>query len=245
MKQALLLFYFAFIILRPLIGQSSLLSITPGTLKKDFTVDLNDPFLDLEVRATITNNSKDNLQLKWKRVELNKPGKWTTQVCDGIVCYDEIVGSNVDSKLGLNAPLKMAPGEKIEFIFHILPNKTSGSGKYGIDFSLTSKPDSAIVRMNFEVSVASKLTAVRDIRSEGLMMYPNPSVDFFQLKNSEGIDRLVIYNLLGTVVREYTVSEGERYRVSSLPDGIYLVSLIDENNDTVRTLRLLKRDVRP
>jgi hypothetical protein len=77
------------------------------------------------------------------------------------------------------------------------------------------------------------------------MMYPNPSVDFFQLKNSEGIDRLVIYNLLGTVVREYTVSEGERYRVSSLPDGIYLVSLIDENNDTVRTLRLLKRDVRP
>lgn len=245
MKQMLLPFTFALLTIAPLFGQSTLLSITPGTLKKDFTVDLNDPYLDLEVRATVSNTSKDTLKLKWKRVELSKPSKWATQVCDGIVCYDEIVGSNVDSKLGLNAPLKMAPGKKIEFIFHILPNKTAGTGKYGLDFSLLNKPDSALVRMNFEVSVASRITAVREVRNEGLALYPNPAVDFFQLKNPEGIERLVIYNVLGSVVREYNVTDGERYRVGSLPDGMYLVSLIDESNNTIRTLRLLKRDVRP
>lgn len=242
MKQVLL--FLSLVMAVGATAQTSPLTINPTTAKKDFSVNLSDPFLDLEATATVTNTSKDTLRLKWKRVELSRPSAWATQVCDGVECFDEIVSSNIDPKLGLNAPFVLAPGKKVEFIFHLLPNKTAGVGKFAIDFSRTSKPDSILGRMNFDVTVTSRTTSTKEVAAEGLALFPNPTVDFFQLKNGNGVERVVVYNVLGTVVRQFEANQ-ERYRIDQLPDGLYLVGLVDRSNRTIKTLRLLKRSIRP
>ena len=72
-------------------------------------------------------------------------------------------------------------------------------------------------------------------------IYPNPATNHFGLSTSEGIAKLTIFNLVGKEIRTFkTVSEA-KYDISDLPNGMYLVQMIDENQKTVSTLRLQKR----
>ena len=83
-------------------AQTSGLTFSTTSAKKDAAVDLNDPFLDVQVPITITNTSKDTAKIIWRRMALTGPNKWGTRVCDNNNCYDEIVSSNLDPKLRLN-----------------------------------------------------------------------------------------------------------------------------------------------
>ena len=75
-----------------------------------------------------------------------------------------------------------------------------------------------------------------------LMVYPNPATNFIMLKNSTGVKELRIFNLIGRQVANFTnVAKGQSYPVADLPNGMYLVQLIDTNNDIMSTHRMNKR----
>lgn len=75
-----------------------------------------------------------------------------------------------------------------------------------------------------------------------LMVYPNPATNFIMLKNSKGVKEVRIFNLIGRQVTNFTdVATGQSYPVADLPSGMYLVQLIDNNNDVMSTHRMNKR----
>jgi hypothetical protein len=74
-----------------------------------------------------------------------------------------------------------------------------------------------------------------------LKIYPNPATDFISLSHDEGIERLVIYNLVGRRMKSFAVREGGKYMVSDMPKGMYLVQLLGARDKIITTQRLHKQ----
>ena len=51
--------------------------------------------------------------------------------------------------------------------------------------------------------------------------------------------------MLGKRVRTFDTSFGNKYDIADLPEGIYLVSMVDANRKVVKTVRISKRGIRP
>jgi hypothetical protein len=145
----------------------------------------------------------------------------------------------------LNEPFVIPPGKKADLIMYFLPYGTAGTGKIPVTLSFASKPDTVIATLNFEVNIRSVTTSTRDIRSENVQLFPNPSTDYFQITRIDNVDRVVLYNVIGRKMREFEAQEGARYRVAGLPDGIYLAALVNDQKGVIRTLRVHKRSARP
>jgi len=75
-----------------------------------------------------------------------------------------------------------------------------------------------------------------------ISVYPNPASEYFMLKNSENVATVIVYNILGRQMKRYKVnSTNDRFTISDLPKGMYVVRLMNENNDVLQTLRMNKR----
>ena len=93
-------------------------------------------------------------------------------------------------------------------------------------------PDKTYSASNHQIAYAAKQ----------LMVYPNPATNFIMLKNSTGVKEVRIFNLIGRQVANFTdIEKGQSYPVANLPNGMYLVQLIDASNDIMSTHRMNKR----
>lgn len=72
-------------------------------------------------------------------------------------------------------------------------------------------------------------------------VYPNPATDFINLSNDDLVQQMVIYNFGGREVRSFFASKGQRYDISNLPNGMYLVQFLNTDSRVIHTQRLQKR----
>ncbi|MCB0642735.1 MAG: T9SS type A sorting domain-containing protein [Phaeodactylibacter sp.] len=72
-------------------------------------------------------------------------------------------------------------------------------------------------------------------------VFPNPAIDFISLKNPGTVQTIRIYNLVGRELRQFEVEMGKRYPVSDLPRGMYLVQMVDQSQNVIKTQRINKR----
>lgn len=84
-----------------------------------------------------------------------------------------------------------------------------------------------------------------DIEAYELRVFPNPVTDSFQVVDNIIVDEIVIYNIIGRKVRTFTHESNKKYSLGDMPDGMYFISLISENNGVLKTLRISKRVMRP
>ncbi len=244
MKQTLLSIISLFLLLQ--VNGQSPISISPANYQQTFTVDLEEAFLIQDPTITITNNTDSTISLRWERFVLDQPEGWQTQVCDPNECYFPQVNSNVDDGLGIDAPVVIGPGDSTKISLYILPNEIAGSGMFALDLAMVNQPDSILASPTFDLEVASVVTSTIDqMRNQEFVLYPNPTVDYFQVTNSEDIDRVAIYNLVGNKVKEYRAAPGAYYDLFNLPNGLYLVTLINDDLGAIKTMRLGKRTFRP
>ena len=67
----------------------------------------------------------------------------------------------------------------------------------------------------------NKTIAVQKI----VKIYPNPAFNFIGLNNIADISSIIIYNLVGRKMKKFIPQKGERYDITDLPRGMYLVQL--------------------
>jgi len=80
------------------------------------------------------------------------------------------------------------------------------------------------------------------LKQATITVYPNPATNYIAVNgNQEEIKQVVIYNLIGRQVKSFIASPDEKYIVSELPKGMYLIQLLDKNNKVVTTQRVSKR----
>ncbi len=242
MKKNILFLFLLFSVL----AQAQMIKIEPETVTKVYTnQDLSDGSLQLQMYAKVSNLTGQNIQLKWTRVIVDQPIDWETQVCDNNLCYTPIVSSNVDASLPLNQPVIIKPDTSFEIGLYVVPNGAAGRGKFQLIFALASSPNTPIDTVTFDLSI-NQTTSTREIAKSDIRVFPNPAVDYFELTDGSDVDRIVVYNLLGREVRSFrSIGNGQQYNLSGLPDGLYLLSLLDNRRGIVKTVRLNKRSFRP
>jgi hypothetical protein len=242
MKQIIL---FIFLIITAF-AQAQVIKVEPETVAIDFkNQNLNDFGLQLQQSAKVTNLTKQEIRLRWTRVILNQPLAWETQVCDNNACYIPRVSTNIDAAAGFSQPVILKPDSSFNLGLYIVPNGAAGRGTFQLILALANAPNVPIDTLHFNTSV-NLTTSTRDIARADIKVFPNPASDYFELTDNSDVDRIVLYNLLGREVRSFKgISNGEHYNLSGLPDGLYLVSLVENKRGIVKTVRLNKRSYRP
>lgn len=73
-------------------------------------------------------------------------------------------------------------------------------------------------------------------------VFPNPATHFISLSESTGVTKVVLYNMVGGRVREFSeITTDARYSLENLPRGMYLVQIIGTNNLNLAVRRLFKQ----
>ena len=58
-----------------------------------------------------------------------------------------------------------------------------------------------------------------------ISIFPNPTTEFIRVANDKNVKQITIFNLVGRKMKTFKAKSGERYDVSNLPNGMYLVQL--------------------
>jgi hypothetical protein len=73
-------------------------------------------------------------------------------------------------------------------------------------------------------------------------IFPNPASDYLSLRDEEGnVNKITIFNLVGQNIKEIQVIPSEsiqRFNVTDLSQGLYLVQLWGKDRKILNTLRL-------
>ncbi|MCB0704012.1 MAG: T9SS type A sorting domain-containing protein [Saprospiraceae bacterium] len=220
--------------------------VLPDPLVFEFELEGNDPFQSVFAPVIIKNISiYDTLAMVWVREVISAPEEWSSFVCDYSQCFPSYMDSNwMPPATPIEDIPVLAPGEESVFNLYVHTNQVPGEAVIQFCIYDLYDLDTPIICPEFNITV-SGFTAVSDKEISSLQVYPNPTTDFFMLGGDTVVDQVVVYNLLGRQVRSFHAYQNARYDLSGLPDGIYLVSLLNEEAGTLKTVRLSKRAFRP
>lgn len=235
------LFLIFVLITNTVLAQNYSVSPNPAYGSADLDIPSTQPD-DVVAYAYINNLTSDSLFLKWERIENDKPESWETAVCDVNLCYLPHVGTKE-----FVLPPNLSDGD---MLVHTYPGKEPGGipeygavpGEAHVKIKITNLNDPAdsLTTEYFFTVTGSPISDISEIELKKLKIFPNPATDHFRLTETTDISQLVIYNILGRAVRTFDVNANQSFTVSDLPNGVYLVALMDASQKPIKTLRLQK-----
>ncbi len=227
MKQLLLILALANIaILRG--GAQTNLTLTPAIVSSS----VNPDSFEVRGKSVLRNTSNQTKRFVWQRNILNMTNGWQSLICDVNQCWTSFVSVSPDT-------IVLAPNGTSNLDVYIRPNGISGAATIEVKVTEVGNTSNTITgRYLF-----SPTTSLRDYSkgSTGIRVFPNPTVDYFMLSdNNDVIEKIVVYNIIGRQVKTYRALDNFKYTVNDLPEGIYIVRLLNKGGNTVKTIRLNK-----
>lgn len=89
-------------------------------------------------------------------------------------------------------------------------------------------------------SADSPILASTTQLKKNIRIFPNPTSDFINLSDSDGVANIKILNLIGREVKNFVVTPDRDYSVEDLDNGMYFIQLISTENKVITTKRLRK-----
>jgi hypothetical protein len=207
-------------------------TITPNAI----ATAVNPDSFEVKGKATMKNTSTQTKKFTWVRNILSLSTGWQALICDNKSCWGAAVGAAPEQ-------IELAPNGTSNLDVYIRPNNKGGSASVEVRVSEVGNDANAVVgKYTF-----SSTTPTKDIKNNGsnVRIYPNPATDYFMLMdNNDAVDRVVIYNIIGRQVRSFRAIEGMKYTVNDLPEGIYIIRLLNGGGNTIKTVRLNKTRIR-
>jgi hypothetical protein len=243
MKHTLL----TFLLLIPFIlGAQDVLTVDPNPYIESFEVDLSDNWSEPIAHAYITNETSEEFLMRWDRVVIDAPAEWEYRVCDGNQCYGLSTSTNWEiGNPAFQIPDTLSANEVESTLdLHVLPRGVAGVGTIHVNLYNADDPEELVTTAVFEVTI-SGVSSVSEQERQRLQVFPNPTDNFIELSNTDVVDQVLVYNLLGKQVRSFDVVKSEKYSLIDLPNGIYMVSLLNNEEGILKTVRVSKRTVRP
>ncbi len=75
-----------------------------------------------------------------------------------------------------------------------------------------------------------------------ISVYPNPVTNFISINKADNVNAISVFNLVGRKLKTFRdIEKDQRYDVSDLPNGMYLVQILDSANKIITTQRVSKR----
>ena len=194
---------------------------------------------DIKYEFNVTNIGQDQARFYW---DIQKgpdvPREWVFSICDANLCYPD--GTESAPCSGVNI---METGESISW-FKVEVRANDVAGKHDVVFRLIKECDSNETEVIEEAVITfqaeSSSSTTSEGYSKGLVLYPNPTVDRFQVDNDENIATVSIFNIVGKNIYSDSHRAGKVHDVSQLENGFYLVRLLDRKQETIKVIRLTK-----
>ncbi len=79
------------------------------------------------------------------------------------------------------------------------------------------------------------------VETTTIKVFPNPATDYIELSDNDKVTQVLIFNLVGKEMKRFDAAAGQKYYISELPRGLYLVQLIDRSGQPITTQRVSKR----
>ena len=201
------------------------IEVTPNPVHDWETIDEAEILGD----AVIKNNSAEVKTYTWERTVISNVNNIDTWFCDPNVCYTPATNS---------ASFTLNPGEEGPFQLHA--NFTSEERALKVQIKVYENGNEtnfvdAIYELELEV-VGTETVAINEIK-----LFPNPTTDHFTLTNIGNVKTLVIHNIIGAPLKQYLAEENASYSISDLPEGVYMVQLIDTDGNNVGNKRIFKQ----
>ena len=222
-------FFFGLLLFPVLMKGQVTITVDPTS----FVLTGNPSQTDISYHVHVTNTSSQSISLFWSKRMSNNPSGWFSWICDKNLCYDSSVNACPPSK-----PNVVAAGETIELQVHASPANTEGSADY--ELSVIDDAGNVLSTVSGQIIVSSA-TAVKDLNSTKLTVYPNPTQDFFQVSDTPGLRYIELFNIVGNKMKSFDATPQKQYYVGDMTDGIYLVRLVTSSGKIIKTIRLSKR----
>ncbi len=137
--------------------------------------------------------------------------------------------NNINECIRLGKPLTINP----PILNYIVA--TSGN----VPSSLTPLQLAPTALVTIEQNCDDTLLAIQDNPLQKIELYPNPATDKVYVLG-ENVKGFIIYDALGRNVKEGVLNSKKTLSVENLTAGVYLVKIMDENNN-FHTIKLLKK----
>lgn len=194
--------------------------------------------INKEVAATVTirNLTNKTLYLKWEVLKSNLSEGWQAVVCDH-QCHTSITKEYT---------FELSPNQVLhDFKVSFRPNGKEGIGT--LELKLYEKLNEQNSAENITFSGAAHGVLSSDNKLSNKMttapkVFPNPATEYISIKDEqEQVKTLEIYNVVGRLLQRLEVNHsGEKYDISRLPRGMYMVRMLDYKGNIVRTQRISK-----
>ena len=80
-----------------------------------------------------------------------------------------------------------------------------------------------------------------DWNTPSASVFPNPATEYITVTNDDAVRNIYVFNLVGRKIKTFDVTKGDRYEISDLPNGLYVIQLIGKTNKVLTTQRLTKK----
>lgn len=229
-----------------LLAQSLQLQTLSGEIiKNGSTVGLiwpmnSDTTTNVYIEINIKNISSSSVNVKALKVIKTLPAGQGASYCFAGGCF-------TDTTTVSPTILSLTAGETAEdFSAHIIPNNSTGSSiVYYKFYSTQNMNDTVSVYIQTEIWHLG-INNLANSKAEIGLVYPNPANQRFTAEyslTSELNARMVLQNILGSIIREEPIANGKgkiQMDVAGLPEGIYFFSLY-LNDKSVSSRKLLIR----
>lgn len=229
MRYILLILILIMVILRGGTQTTLLLS------SRDVKAIVSPDSFEVKGRMTIMNTSNQAKKFVWQRQVTALTNGWYCMVCEKNQCWAAATPSPLDY-------IDLAAGASANLDIYVRPEKKAGTAAVDIKVYEVGNEANAISGKYF----FSSYIKVKDnrVNDTDINIYPNPAIDFFMLPDNSSVDKIVIYNIIGRQMRSIKAYDGVKYNINDLPEGFYIVRLLNVNGVTIKTIRLNKTRVK-
>ncbi len=225
-----------------LLGLFTILSMSAGAGQLAFdpaSIDIfGNPTEELiTVTSDLSNSGDEDVTFYWK-LEKNDdfPSLWETQICDFNLCYPE----NIDES-NPDLPNVIKAGETRNIKVYLLPHGMEGESSLELTLYSDKEFNESIVSLPSSSMMVSNSTSVFNQKDKDVVLYPNPTTDYFKVSDDQKIKNIAVYNIVGKELLRFRHIPGQSHNVENLRKGIYLVRFFDGKGEVIKALRLSKQ----
>ena len=248
MKQIILLSFFLLFSLGFVKAQD--FDVTPNNITLDTLVDLTDEYVSGKMHSHLNNNTSSEVELRWEIVSIDAPSEWRIQLCvnnESGGCFSWDILSNTADALPNPIPLTIAANDHSIFDVGLRPKSTAGCGTYEIKVTTMSDTTNVLAtgvytfKFNVDENCEALVSSTNNFDKSLVKIFPNPTNDYFTITDNPYVESIQIFNIVGKQMATTNFQNGDAINISNFPNGLYLVRMLDDDGDVLKTTRLTKR----
>jgi diaminopimelate epimerase len=212
------------------VSQNITINLSPQIVNANVSTDS----FEVKAKGSFKNTASVTKKFVWKRTIVAITSGWQSIVCDSKGCSPSAANESTEQ-------IELAPNASCNLEVNIRPNRISGAATIELKVYEVGNEANAVTGRYLFASATATKEATKN--TSGVKVFPNPATDYFSIQDDfDIVEKVVVYNMIGRVMKNYTTANNNnnRYTLNDLPEGLYIIRLLNSRGGTIKTIRLNK-----